>query len=85
VATEEQIREALRQVAHPEVKRDSVEMGTARGLTVQGGTATVTGPLPLTVQMGMPPENAMAWTKRCKSLRNTERRHPSKVLELGAN
>jgi len=44
--TKEQVLEALRQVVHPEVKRNLVELGMIKNVTVQGGMAIVTIALP---------------------------------------
>ena len=44
--TNEQVLDALRQVMHPEVKRDLVELGMIKDIIVRDGKATVTLALP---------------------------------------
>ena len=44
--TDEQVLDALRQVMHPEVKRDLVDLGMIKDVAMQDGKATVTLALP---------------------------------------
>jgi ATP-binding protein involved in chromosome partitioning len=46
MATDEQVISALRQVMHPELKRDVVELGRVRDAVVQDGGAAVALALP---------------------------------------